>query len=791
MKSSNGMGVYLLLPKRSQSPGWGSSDRNGINSLSSIASEECRFLNPTTLTTQGNVIVPELRGLTIYNAEYIPTTDMYAVCGDDMQIHLITQGNLLDELYVHNHRLDSTSHMLRWNSDLERLFVGTRFGTIREYMAEHSKKDPIRKTSVVHHIHSDAIQDFMFIGYQKIVTASLDRQVKIYDVTSRESHLIGLHDNGVTKVSNCEFYRYVVSVGFDAEAYVWMSDVSRLQPTPLKDLASPHQGTMVGVHSVANSPQIITGDEHGLIKIWDARTFRCVQSMRMGETETTDTSVTIEPRHRMSRMMYHPDSNEIIGCYRKYLYVHAYDNGNDPTVANDTRITCIHYCVPVQLILTCSGTEIRLWDIIHGVVQGVLPNVSDADITAICTDSLGLRFYIGLVNGAVQGNSLRSGTLTIREELHKSDITSICYVDRARTLVTCGTDGFVTAFNEVNKSIVKMSLHEGSAVVSAALHPFGVITGSEAGNVIFFNYEQPRSIEHVTTSANGPVNAVCAFDGLPCYAVAYANGEFCIWGTRHIRPDPFALLGSWHLARPFGGVAGDRHGSHVTTLGMTLFGAGMVRSIEDEAQKGASVTCLKFASSQHVLFAGDNSGKVTTWSLCHFFQATKFTQLQSDDETQTPPLSFVPPMMLFPQTHSWVAHSGDVSSMDLIPHAQALITTGLDNRVKLWTFEGVRIAELSQGRTKDFHPSDIVFPEIVNNNNIVSSSQRATKDVSRLARVAALTRKAAHSIQNMTLSEIGAGGVNKQSQPQRSTQPSSSIVHLLNSNNLHKGLSCV
>ena len=40
-----------------------------------------------------------------------------------------------------------------------------------------------------------------------------------------------------------------------------------------------HAHPLVGCQSVANSPELITADVSGMIRLWDIRTFQCVQSM--------------------------------------------------------------------------------------------------------------------------------------------------------------------------------------------------------------------------------------------------------------------------------------------------------------------------------------------------------------------------------------------------------------------------------------------------------------------------------------------------------------------------------
>eukprot|EP00760_Papus_ankaliazontas_P034404 PhM_4_TR7175/c0_g2_i1/m.27743 len=776
----------------------------GDNIVTVDRSGKMSFLDHALRTT-GTIAIPELRGVQVFNVEYIPDGDLYVIVGDDMHLRLIAQefntGNTEEDVTRSWHRLSSTSYMARWHRTVGSLFVATRDGCLEEFkpqsaaasffsgdtasgelppllggitgephfdtnrvVAALDPDDDVRNTTrfgtrkklVVsqytgtgfsvdgnhlgvprspfaiepHKIHDDVVRDFIFIGHQqKVITCSMDKTVKMYDIPTRTSTMVGRHIGGVTHVANSEFYRYIVSVGKDGHVNAWMSDVSRLQPTRLRDPSTPHTGELIGVYCVGASPQIITGDEFGLVKIWDARTFRCVQSMRLGQmADTADSSATSEPQHRMTGFFYNDDTNELLGYNRKTLFVHGYDQGNDPTLAHNDRIVAMCYNAAIASILTCTVREVRLWDTTHGCVQSVFPHLfkesSGEDISAIATESGGRRFYVGNSRGYVQGHSMRSATRTFRHQLHNGDVTRIHYIATTRLVVSAGTDGAVVIFNEATDVVHRVAMHERATVTSLALsQTIGcIVSGCDRGNVQYTwpdpkkkqeeacrcptshlaKTQQQRDLRKASVADDQGVSALITLDVLPAFVAAYENGSIAVVGMKPMSPHN-KLLALWQNTLPqesmMGASALDAKSS---SLGITSRSTNsLVPSGLDEEEFAFTVLCLAFSRETHLLWGGDDKGCVVAWSMCKFLQATELAPSRGPTDVQFPAHTFEAPMTDFELHACWRAHDMEVTFIEILEAVSKLVTSGDDMRVRIWDQEGNALSELSQGRTYD------------------------------------------------------------------------------------------
>ncbi|EGB07395.1 hypothetical protein AURANDRAFT_27709, partial [Aureococcus anophagefferens] len=118
------------------------------------------------------------------------------------------------------------------------------------------------------HGHEDIIMEVLHIKYlDNIVSASLDTTVRVWDTyTEKQSTLLRGHAKGVNALAYNSEHRFLISAGFDHDAFVWSPFVSTL----LYKLKG-HRAALVGCHAVEGTHELVTADCHGVLKLWDLR----------------------------------------------------------------------------------------------------------------------------------------------------------------------------------------------------------------------------------------------------------------------------------------------------------------------------------------------------------------------------------------------------------------------------------------------------------------------------------------------------------------------------------------
>jgi len=257
--------------------------------------------------------------------------------------------------------------------------------------------------------HTDTVTALKLLpNLGQLVTASMDTRIFVRDPnTGAVLHTLRAHRNGVHTLAYDAPAHLLYSAGYERNAYVWNPFTNRV----ICSLSSPH--TIVSVESIPDSAQIVTADAGGVIKLWDTRTFSCVQTIYLenerGQRVSHLGSFTTMGRHRRlvsatDRIICHDDATA---------------TEFDSEVADAKPTVKALYCSDLSSIFTCSGTNIRVWDAVLGRQTRVLKNVTNSEIISmsmapcqkklVLGDAGGMVTVIACVSGAILR---RSGSLT-------------------------------------------------------------------------------------------------------------------------------------------------------------------------------------------------------------------------------------------------------------------------------------------------------------------------------------------------------------------------------------------
>ncbi|CAM9168012.1 unnamed protein product, partial [Chrysoparadoxa australica] len=149
-----------------------------------------------------------------------------------------------------------------WSSSHEMLYSGSTAGSIHGW--DINERQEVLELKG----HTDIVMGMHVMDkLDNLVSASLDTTIRIWDTyTEKPLQLLTGHTKGVHSLAYSSQYRCLMSAGFDHEAYVWSPLVNSL----LYKLKG-HKASLVGVEAVEGSPEMITADTSGVIKIWDLR----------------------------------------------------------------------------------------------------------------------------------------------------------------------------------------------------------------------------------------------------------------------------------------------------------------------------------------------------------------------------------------------------------------------------------------------------------------------------------------------------------------------------------------
>jgi WD40 repeat protein len=520
------------------------------------------------------------------SAEYIPKFHFVASSANDRTIRFwdaTDHYKPVKNLVVHS---DHTQICMRWAPQQSLLFTSTDQKQLRAFRIEKSNtmvqngpqgtgdgKDGMNSSFItaavssnknkLNHYTTEVVSTFsgqndialdllVLENMSSLASASLDTTIALFDINThvRTSVLKNGHKKGVFQLAYHPEYHVLVSAGFESSAIVWNPYCAKVI-CKLKGHYSP----LTGVQCVPNSPQILTADQSGIIKVWDIRNFSAVQTIYIEDEKDSrvdhlNTFVALTPHKR------------IISCSHK-LFVHdslTSSSFQAPNIADlEPTIKCL-YNTTSGTFITASGTTVKIWNASNGVLErayrGVLPE--GTEITALCLDDAQKKFITGDTSGTIRvfnylnGTRMKSVTLPSARE-----ITSISYIPQLKNVLSTAWDGSISLWDENEEQMVlikrlKMAPSPSTGIAPSAANggkPSGAnagleiitsaysenltlfATGSSSGLIHLWDYRSHVLVGELLGHAS-EITAMAFLDPYPLLVSSDNEGNICFWVVR-------------------------------------------------------------------------------------------------------------------------------------------------------------------------------------------------------------------------------------------------------------------
>jgi len=191
------------------------------------------------------------------------------------------------------------------------------------------------------------------------------------------------------------------SAGFDHDICVWNPYIDN----PVYKV-SAHNAPIVCLFAIDHTPQLISSDSDGLIKVWDIRSFECIQTINVQENFESN-------KFNLSYMLSLWSHKRLMVAGRQLLFF-EYDKNLNPTLVDDSSPLACYYIAHSQEFITPIMNSIKIWNALNGTIKKRLEDVVPqrvAEVTAFCLDTNKKRFVVGDSKGQVKVFSCNNGAL--------------------------------------------------------------------------------------------------------------------------------------------------------------------------------------------------------------------------------------------------------------------------------------------------------------------------------------------------------------------------------------------
>ncbi|KAK7201292.1 hypothetical protein NESM_000191100 [Novymonas esmeraldas] len=350
----------------------------------------------------------------------------------------------------------------------ETVFLGDSFGHILRVTAPRGRCGGMEFTVAqtypnLHTRESGGLVDFCVFGEYLYSSGFDGRLVSTSLVTGQSSELGNVVNEHLTTLTYVPGHDWVVAATSCARELLWWEAHSHgTLPGTAFDAAGrgDHGACIIALVYVAAADHVVSADCEGVVKVWDAVSQRCVQSLRSNrvpqrhggslggvsadEAKTLSTN-TRTAAHASSSLLagnlaglfvnlgllallpagagqashvggpqchslvYCESTQELLCGFVSSIICWGLSSRANPLVCDPEEVCYdVLYDIRTRVFLLQSATQLSVWDGAHGHRVGVLNHTAQsgvrhagADIKATCIDALGSRVFVSLSDGRV------------------------------------------------------------------------------------------------------------------------------------------------------------------------------------------------------------------------------------------------------------------------------------------------------------------------------------------------------------------------------------------------------
>eukprot|EP00667_Euglena_gracilis_P000646 EG_transcript_647 len=667
--------------------------------------------------------------------EYLPT--LRQLVTSTSQSQLLFHEMRRDIPAKHMYRLRTTwwselnIGLLRWSDAADLLFgADTRHGWLMGYRlgnTELTGGTPVLKKRP----HESTITDLLVLNEQNLLaTCSLDTLVKMYDLQeAREMCVMGPaakgHEKGVLSLAYSRSHNVMVSSSYEFEPIMWMPIPGHNQfICRLTDPESPHHHTVRKVIFVPDAPELLSFDASGMVKVWDIRVCKVVQTFHMNEAATPEDA----GRYTLLSAAYDARARRISILGRSarkalmYSWTVCAESEQTQQRAHDSGLVALLYHATTHAFVTADGGCVKLWSAGRGNVVSSFAEsleLGNDTITCLSVDDHSRRFLLGTLRGSVTLHSLGTGQLATRFLGHDCEVQLLQFCEQSRfhCILAFARSGVVHIYPAVGVSAAVVPPQRIIQVHGTPSH----CAYSPRGNCLLVATDRESIEVHQLQGDALLPKAECCTQG----------GE----GLRAALGDRGKTVKDIHALRSTEEGTADeegaeQHPNEVTALTMLLPHAAficgdtngvltlwalppscapyeprahfMLRVPQHNGNRALAVS-LQYNEARCLLACGDDRGYVSLWNMTEMLRNSMVGLMQNFfmPATADQPYGGVPvikPTFCTPPLVAAWAAQCSISHLQFPCGKNFIVTSSEEAMVTVWSLKGEVLGHLQQGR---------------------------------------------------------------------------------------------
>ena len=440
--------------------------------------------------------------------------------------------------------------------------------------------------------------------------------------------------------------KQLASAGLERTIQLW-NPYTR-NPKPLAVLQG-HTSSVLHVAINDEGFQLFSCSVDKVIKVWDLRTHKCVQ--------TIHDKTAYRPEDRITAMSFDAKNSRLLTGttkLRAWPLVKAAKRSTKPKHEHPLCAALYNHNFH-QVVSGDESAQVCVWDVEKGEMVFHFTELHSNKMTAMAFDEAGRRLITGANDGTVRVWNFSNGQcLQQLKNDGQSEVSCITFIVESQ-------NKFVVAGGWNRKVLV---WRDEASSSTAPVEPDRVMSGHDE-DILSIAYSPPNLL------------ATSGYDGrLLIWNMDSAILKFnlSLSGVERLNVDQRAMWKLIFLEKRTQALVS------ASADGMLRFWnvkEGTLVWEHDAEHKNKDIMAMCTELTNSFLFTGDGAGYMKVWDICRFLNVAKLNQTGHVIEVA-----------------HWKAHEGSIASLDYVEKHKLILSASTDTHVKLWKFtaEGVFLA---------------------------------------------------------------------------------------------------
>mmetsp|Transcript_37768 Transcript_37768/g.61203 ORF Transcript_37768/g.61203 Transcript_37768/m.61203 type:complete len:933 (-) Transcript_37768:1406-4204(-) len=517
--------------------------------------------------------------------------------------------------------------------------------------------------------HKDWVTKVRYIPEMaSVVSSSMDNTIKVGDVEKKILKItLEGHVKGVYSFDWCRAYKFFASCGLERHIILWNPYTSK----PMATLPG-HNASVREVIINDRFNQLISLSVDKVIKVWDVRNHRCLQTVVDKER--------YRPENRISGLLYDPFHKCIVTGTTKLrlLPMQRREEGESGRKSHEFGVGGALYNHTFhQVVSGDDGGVVCVWDVDTGDIVFRFTTGAGEEtgkrITALTFDAAGRRLITGTHDGTVQMWNFSNGAC-LKELRHSGhgEISAVKYIDGGvnKYIVAVGWDRKVIVWLDGNTYVLNSTRELPEEATDGPGNGKGRQSRREIGHkddILDLDFCPPNIL--ATCSYDGDI-LIWNLDSGYCKCILRAPED-------DLGPDP-AIQQVVFLAK---------RGNTLLSCGadgkMRIWNvrdARHVHSFHAGHAQGEPIISMSTDQSDSYIFTADAAGYVKVWDVSHICE-----RIAASDS----------PLLV--ELSHWRAHMAAIVSVDYIDRSKMVLTASTDGTISMWTLQGAHVGVFRPG----------------------------------------------------------------------------------------------